>query len=85
MTTRATIVVAHMRHSAAIVILGCIALASWGIQYLTTIPDLPYSEAEKIISRAPEFNRYARLLNVKRINHLKDSLDSVSYGFFTLT
>ena len=47
------------------------------------IPDLTVSDASILISRAPEFNRYARLLNVRSILHLKDSMDSVSYGLFT--
>jgi hypothetical protein len=46
-------------------------------------PDLTASEAAKLISRASEFNRYARLITVERVNHLKDSMDSVSYGLFT--
>jgi hypothetical protein len=47
------------------------------------IPDLTVSEASHLISRAPEFNRYARLLQVERLDHLKDSMDSVSYGLFS--
>src|SRR5882724_7203750 len=50
---------------------------------ITRIPDLPSADAAKIVSRAPEFNRYARLLNVERVEHMKDSMDSVSYGDFT--
>lgn len=77
-------VVAHMGRSHAGLILVCLVLAACpAIHYLTRIPDLDRSEAAKIISRAPEFNRYARLLHVERVDHLKDSLDSVSYGFFT--
>src|ERR1051326_1746795 len=47
------------------------------------VPDLTVSEASILISRAPEFNRYAPLMNVRSILHLKDSMDSVSYGLFT--
>lgn len=51
--------------------------------YVLRVPDLPVSGASHLISRAPEFNRYARLLKVERLDHLKDSEDSVSYGLFT--
>jgi hypothetical protein len=51
--------------------------------YVLRVPDLTVSWASDLISRAPEFNRYARLLKVERVDHLKDSLDSVSYGLFT--
>jgi hypothetical protein len=65
-------------------ILVCLVLAACpAIHYMTRISDLPLSEVAALISRAPEFNRYARLLNVDRVEHLKDSMDSVSYGFFT--
>jgi hypothetical protein len=47
------------------------------------VPDLPFSEAGGLISRAPEFNRYARLAEVKGIQHMKDSMDRTSYGSFT--
>lgn len=50
---------------------------------ITRTPDLTVSEAAKLISRAPEFYRYARLTRVERVDHLKDSMDSVSYGLFT--
>jgi hypothetical protein len=48
-----------------------------------SIPDLTVSGASALISQAPEFNRYARLLRVERVDHLKDSMDSVSFGLFT--
>ena len=51
--------------------------------YVNRIPDLSLAEAAKIISQAPEFNRYARLVNVESVKHMKDSLESVSYGEFT--
>ncbi len=64
--------------------MACLVLAAWpAIHYATRIPDLPRSEAAKIISRTPEFKRYARLLNVEPVLHLKDEMDSVSYGLFT--
>jgi hypothetical protein len=47
------------------------------------IPDLTLTEASMLISRAPEFNQYARLRKVERVDHLRGSLDSVSYGLFT--
>jgi hypothetical protein len=40
-------------------------------------------EAAEIISRAPEFNRYARLVEVESLHHEKDSMDSVTLGKFT--
>jgi hypothetical protein len=46
-------------------------------------PDLPIADAAKIISAASEFNRYARLVKVERVDHLKGSMDTVSYGEFT--
>jgi hypothetical protein len=51
--------------------------------YINRIPDLSLAEAADIISRAPEFNRYARLVNVESVDHMKNSMDSVSYGEFT--
>jgi hypothetical protein len=73
-----------MRRPHTGLILVCLVLAACpAIHYLTRIPDLPRSEAAKIISNAPEFNRRARLLSVERVLHLKDSMDSVSYGLFT--
>jgi hypothetical protein len=73
-----------MRRPHGGLILACLVLAACAaVRYFTRIPDLPKSQASKIISRTPEFNRYARLLSVERIDHLKDSLDSVSYGLFT--
>jgi hypothetical protein len=50
---------------------------------IVRIPDLTVSEATRLISRASEFNRYARVIKVERVDHLKDSMDSVSFGFFT--
>ena len=47
------------------------------------IPDLSFSDAASIISRAPEFNRYARLSRVESLDHAKDSMDSVTFGKFT--
>ena len=45
-------------------------------------PDLPIADGAKIISAAPEFNRYAQLVKVERVHHLKGSMDTVSYGEF---
>jgi hypothetical protein len=70
------------RH-AGLILVCLVTAACPAIHYLTGIPDLPLPEAAKIISRAPEFNRYARLLNVERVDHLKDSMGSVSYALFT--
>ena len=65
-------------------ILACLVLAAWAaIDYASRIPDLSRSEAAKIISHTPEFNRYARLSNVEPVLHLKESMDSVSCVLFT--
>jgi hypothetical protein len=47
------------------------------------VPDLPVSTAEDLIRRAPEFNRYARLIRVEDVQHLTGSLDHTSLGQFT--
>ncbi len=47
------------------------------------VPDLTVTEAAQIISGAPEFNRYARLLRVGRLNHPKDSMAFVTFGAFS--
>jgi hypothetical protein len=51
--------------------------------YVARIPDLAFSDAAEIISRAPEFNRYAHLIKVESLDHAKDSMDSVTFGKFT--
>lgn len=51
--------------------------------YVSRIPDLTLPEAAEIISRGPEFNRYARLVAVESLHHEKDSMDSVTFGKFT--
>ena len=59
---------------------GFLAVAgALGIGCTIRIPDLTVLEASVLISRAPEFNRYARLLKVERVNHLGDSMNSVSF------
>jgi hypothetical protein len=72
--------VAYMGRSITLTALACVILASC---IITRVPNLPASDASKILSRAPEFNRYAKLLKVERVDHMKDSMDSVSYGYFT--
>ena len=54
-----------------------------GSSCVARVPDLSFAEAAEIVSRAPEFNRYARLVNVERLDHAKDSMDSVTFGKFT--
>jgi hypothetical protein len=63
----------------------CVAMASALAAgcYVNRIPDLSLAEASEIISRAPEFNRYARLVKVERVDHAKDSMDDMSFGKFT--
>ena len=46
-------------------------------------PDLTPEVAAQLISKAPEFNRYARLVNVESLTRQADSLaDCCYYGFF---
>jgi hypothetical protein len=68
------------------VVVGLVAVGVFGLGVGCNIlgpPDISIRDAAKLISRAPEFNRYARLIGVGRVDHLKDSMDSVSYGYFT--
>jgi hypothetical protein len=51
--------------------------------YMIRVPDLSFSDAAEIISRAPEFNRYARLLKIERLDHAKASMGSMTFGKFT--
>jgi hypothetical protein len=51
--------------------------------YTARVPGLSFSDAARIISQAPEFNRYASLIKVERLDHAKDSMDSVTFGTFT--
>jgi len=47
-------------------------------------PDLTQQRASELISRAPEFNRYARLVEVQSLTRQADSLAYCCYyGFFT--
>ncbi|HXI39964.1 MAG TPA: hypothetical protein VNH18_09530 [Bryobacteraceae bacterium] len=50
---------------------------------INRVPDLPSGKAADLISQAPEFNRYARLVKVEQIFHQKNSMDEVSNGQFT--
>ena len=50
---------------------------------LNRVPDLPPGKAANLISQAPEFKRYARLVKVEQIFHQKDSMNEVSNGQFT--
>jgi hypothetical protein len=53
------------------------------IYYPTHVPDLQQERAANLISRAPEFNRYARLVRIEPLVHFKDSQDQMSAGTFT--
>jgi hypothetical protein len=53
------------------------------IYYAFHVPDLQQQRAADLLSRAPEFNRYARLGKVESLVHLKNSMDVVSTGTFT--
>ncbi len=67
--------------SAAFVVVVLFGIPAWysAIQ----VPDLPPSKAADLISRAPEFNVYSRLVKVEHIFHAKGSMECVSYGTFT--
>ncbi len=47
------------------------------------VPDLPRDEAARLISQAPEFNKYARLVSVGDLNHPGDSMEHSTDGPFT--
>lgn len=53
--------------------------------YANRVPDLSISEAASIISRAPEFNGYARLISVKSIYNQTGSMQGVCFGEFTFS
>jgi hypothetical protein len=74
---------AHMGHSQTGAACLAVALTIAASCYMIRVPDLPLAEAARIISRAPEFSRYARLVKVEAVYHMKDSMDSVSDGSFT--
>ncbi len=63
---------------AVLIVVGVIAF-----NQITHVPDLPLETAKVLVSRAPEFNRYAQLVKVEDVFHAKDSMDSASYGRFT--
>jgi hypothetical protein len=67
---------------ATVAVLVGLAL-SVAVVHQLAIPDLPLAKAVELIKAAPEFSRYAALVNVVSIDHLKDSMASVSYGVFT--
>ncbi len=67
-----------------------ITIAAFAVAFLTctgcfknNIPDLSFTDAADIISHAQEFNRYARLIKVERLDHQKDSMDLATFGKFT--
>jgi len=63
----------------AVVVVGILAVCNIAIR----TPDLSAATAADLISRAPEFNRYARLVKVQDITHGKDSMAFESFGSFT--
>jgi hypothetical protein len=67
------------------ILIVCIAAAILAliIGYVGHAPDISLSDAAGIISRAPEFNRYARLVEVESIYPQKDSMAGVAFGKFT--
>lgn len=70
------------------IVVACVAFAFIAVAaslvscYVNRVPDVSLSEAASIISRAPEFNRYARLVKVQSIYPLKDSMEGASFGKF---
>ena len=58
-----------------------ISLAAFGCN-TAPVPDLQPEEAAQIISHAPEFRRYARLLRVESVVHDKGSMYHFSFGEF---
>jgi hypothetical protein len=75
-----------MSANRACLLYGGLVLGFLGSLYLlfhrVQTPNLPLSEAAKIISHTPEFNQSAQLLDVQFVNHLPGSMDTVSYGQF---
>jgi len=51
--------------------------------FTARVPDVSSLEAAEIISRAPEFNQYARVVKVEHLDHLKGSMDRTTMGEFT--
>jgi len=54
--------------------------AVWRADYVS---NLPPSDAGRLISQAPEFNRYARLVRVESLYQGKDSMKRSADGQFT--
>ncbi len=71
------------RTHVAALCLGALCVLAAGCDTRPVIPDLSLAEAAEIVSRAPEFNRYARLVNVDSLHHARDSMDHVTFGNFT--
>ena len=61
---------------ATVIYLGAVA---W---YADRVPDLPIARAAELIIKAPEFNRYARLVKVDGLYHEKASMKRRSDGSF---
>jgi hypothetical protein len=61
--------------------IGLLVLAGCGV--LAPIPDLSEAEAARLISGAPEFSQYARLVAVQRLHHSKDSMSDDTMGAFS--
>lgn len=60
-----------------------IVISTRSLYHSIHVPDLSRTEAASLISRAPEFNRYATLVSVEEPYHLKNSMDQMSMGDFT--
>ena len=72
-----------MRPSLPSTLVFAAVLGIAAICYANYIPDLSQARAPELISGAPEFNRYARLVKMEGIAHGKGSMNSMSYGSFT--
>ena len=66
---------------AAFVIAILCGVAAYSVA--THVPDLSPAKAADLISRAPEFNPYSRLIQVQGIFHFTNSMDTASSGTFT--
>ncbi len=73
-----------MRLHSASVLSVVIVLAVSASCRIIPIPDLSPAEAAEIIARAPEFNRYHRLVKVDSVYHAEGSADTVSVAQFSL-
>jgi len=71
-----------IRHSGCLIpilMFVCFVAAAWRANYVSK---LPVTEAERLISKAPEFGRYARLFRVESVHPGQGSLKRSADGQF---